>query len=106
MLDIRAQVSQMLRVEEDHLFEVELEDIAVTPSVHEKIDKAVSEGWTKMPGGDTAMTDWRQHAVVPCKTFWIEGTRELVFYLLLGSQPRIVVVPENGWKIRDDVSIN
>jgi hypothetical protein len=43
---------------------------------------------------------------IPCKGFWVENTKDLVLYVLNGNQSKAIVVPKNGWMIRDSITIN
>jgi hypothetical protein len=40
------------------------------------------------------------------KGFWVENTKELVLYVWVGNQSRAIIVPQDGWTIRDDITIN
>jgi hypothetical protein len=43
---------------------------------------------------------------LPCKSFWVEDTKDLVLYVWDGNQSKTIIIPRNGWTIRDDITVH
>ena len=43
---------------------------------------------------------------MPCRGYWVEDTRELVLYLRINSQLKAIVIPNDGWAVREDITLN
>ncbi len=107
MEDVRSDVFEWLKVSQDRLNEIELEDVQLEPVVQKNIYTTIAKmlsldkpseqapGQTMVPIGD-----------ITCKGFWVENTKELVLYVWIGDQSRAIIVPQDGWNLRDDIIIN
>ena len=107
MESIRQQISQWLDVESSNLNEIALEDVRFMPFVQNNIGTAVVQmlsldrGTAKAAGLSTYQTDG-----IPLKGFWVEHTKELVVYLKISNQLKAIVVPHEGWGVREDITLN
>jgi hypothetical protein len=107
MNSVKQQISEWLDVEASRLNEISLEDVRFVPFVQDNIGNAVVQMLTpdgnacRYPGLSTYQTDG-----IPCKGFWVEDTRELVLYIRINSQLKAIVVPNDGWTIREDITLN
>jgi hypothetical protein len=43
---------------------------------------------------------------LPCKSYWIENTKDLVLFIWNDLHSEAIVVPEDGWMIRNDITIH
>jgi len=107
MNSIRQQISQWLEVESNNLNEIALEDVRFMPFVQNNIGTAVvqmlslDQHTARSAGLCTYQTDG-----IPCKGFWVEHTKELVVYLKISNQLKAIVVPHEGWTMREDITLN
>ena len=107
MESVREQISQWLDVETNSLNEIALEDVRFVPLVQDNLGNAfvqmlaLNEPNRRRPGICTYQTGNN-----PCKGFWIEHTKELVLYITVSNQLKAVVVPHDGWQVRDDITLN
>ncbi len=40
------------------------------------------------------------------KSYWVEDTKELVLFIWNVSQAKTIVIPREGWMLRDDITIH
>lgn len=104
---VRSDVFEWLKRHRTSLNEIELEDIKLEPFVQKNIYKTIAQMLcleksdaqdperTMLPIGD-----------ITCKGFWVENTKELVLYVWIGDQSRAIIIPQEGWNLRDDIIIN
>jgi hypothetical protein len=107
MEDVRSDVFEWLKINQDTLNEIELEDIHLEPVVQRNIYKTIA----KMLSLEKPCEQAPEQNMVPigditCKGFWVENTKELVLYVWIGDQSRAIIVPQDGWNLRDDIIIN
>jgi len=107
MEDVRSDGFEWLKVSQDKLNEIELEDVQLEPVVQKNIYKTIANMLCLEKPGE----EFPGQAMVPtgditCKGFWVENTKELVLYVWIGDQSRAIIVPQDGWNIRDDIIIN
>ena len=107
MEDVRSDVFEWLKVSQDRLNEIELEDVQLEPVVQKNIYTTIA----KMLSLDKPSEQDPRQTMVPignitCKGFWVENTKELVLYVWIGDQSRAIIVPQDGWNLRDDIIIN
>ena len=103
---IKEQISEWLNIEQGILNEIEIEDIKFEPFAEKKIDIEVGRLLAFMNLGKKNNTVSRPEERMLCKSFWIETTRELILYIWIGKLPKAIVVPSEGWSIRDDITYN
>jgi len=103
----RQQISQWLKVEQHCLNEIALEDVRFMPTVEDNIGNAVVQMLSlDQKTANSAGLSTYQADAIPCKGFWVEETKELVVYLRICKQLKAIVVPHEGWKVREDVTMN
>ena len=107
MNTVRSDVFDWLEVSHKNLNEIELEDIKLEPLAQKNIYKTIA----KMMSLEKPEDEFSEQPVLPtdditCKGFWVETTRELVLYVWIGDQSRAIIVPQDGWNIREDIIIH
>jgi len=107
METVRSDVFDWLKVSPNNLNEIELEDVRLEPFVQKNIYKTIAQMLSLEKPDDQAPNK----SMVPtgdivCKGFWVENTKELVLYVWIGDQSKAIIVPHEGWNLRDDIVIN
>ncbi len=107
MNTVKSDVVDWLEVSHKNLNEIELEDIKLEPLAQKNIYKTIA----KMMSLEKPVDEFSERSVLPtdditCKGFWVETTRELVLYVWIGDQSRAIIVPQDGWNIREDIIIH
>ncbi|MBW1702139.1 MAG: hypothetical protein JRJ69_16615 [Deltaproteobacteria bacterium] len=107
MSNIKRQISEWLNVAQETLNEIELEDIEFAEFAQQNINNAVAQMLSLnnniILSSEQAMPRTKG---IPCKGFWVENTKDLVLYVLNGNQSKAIVVPKQGWMIKDGITIN
>ena len=103
---IKEQISEWLNIEQAILNEIEIEDIKFEPFAEKKIDIEVSRILSMININNKFETPSSHEKRMLCKSFWLETTKELVLYVLIGQLPKAIVVPSEGWSVRDDIIYN
>ena len=103
---IKEQISEWLNIEQGILNEIEIEDIKLEPFAEKKIDIEVGRILALMNMGNRSNNLLSNENHMLCKTFWLETTKDLVLYIWIGQLPKAIVVPSEGWSVRDDVTYN
>lgn len=107
MHSVREKISEWLEVEATRLNEISLEDVRFMPVVQTNIGNAVIRMLSLDPAVQkTVVLPTYETEGIPCKGFWIEDTRELVVYLKVSDQLKAIVVPQDGWRLREDIVLN
>lgn len=104
---IKRQISVLLNVDQNNLNEIELEDIEFAPFAQQNINSVVD----KIASPDYHVNHLIDQAIVkaggiPCKGYWVDKTMDLVLFVSAGNESRAIVVPQNGWMIRDDIVVH
>jgi hypothetical protein len=107
MNTVKSDVFDWLEVSHANLNEIELEDIKLERLTHKNIHKTVAE----MMSLEKPEDEFSERPVLPtdditCKGYWVENTIELVLYVWIGDQSRAIIVPQDGWNIREDIIIH
>ena len=107
MNTVKSDVFDWLEVSHKNLNEIELEDIKLEPLAQKNIYKTIA----KMMSLEKPEDGFSERPVLPtdditCKGFWVETTRELVLYVWIGDQSRAIIVPQDGWNIREDIIVH
>ena len=107
MNTVKSDVFDWLEVSHKNLNEIELEDIKLEPLAQKNIYKTIA----KMMSLEKPEDEFSEQPVLPtdditCKGYWVESTRELVLYVWIGDQSRAIIVPQDGWNIREDIIIH
>lgn len=108
MSHIKQQISEWFNVDRDCLNEIEIEDVEFAEFAQQNINRAVAQMLSfdsniNPCGGQSVPRTGRG---IPCKGFWVEDSKDLILYVLNGNQSRAIVVPQNGWMIKDDITFN
>lgn len=104
---VKSDVVDWLKISQNNLNEIELEDIKLEPSAQKNIHKAIAKMMSlEKPGNEFVERPVLPKDDITCKGFWVENTKELVLYVWIGDQSKAIIVPQNGWDIRDDIVIN
>jgi hypothetical protein len=103
---IKEQISEWLNIEQGILNEIEIEDIKFEAFAEKDIDIEVGRILALMKLGNKKNSILPREERMLCKSFWIEPTKDLVLYIWIGQLPRAIVVPSEGWSIRDDITYN
>jgi len=104
---LKSDVFEWLKLSQNRLNEIELEDIQLEPFVQKNIYKTIAQ----MLSLEKPVDQGLEQSMIPtgditCKGFWVENTKELVLYVWIGDQSRAIIVPQDGWNLRDDIIIN
>ena len=107
MDNINPDVFEWLKVGQNGLNEIELEDVKLEPAIQKNVYKTIAQ----MLSLEKPDEQSKEPALLPigditCKGFWVEHTKELVLYIWIGDQSKAIIVPQNGWNIRDNIIIN
>jgi len=107
MTQIKQRICEWLNVEQNSLNEISLEDIEFAEleeqSINEEVSQMVSSVDSRVAVSESKPV---QQESVPCRSYWIEDTKELVLYLWSGDQSKAIIVPRDGWTIREDITIH
>lgn len=103
----KSTVFDWLKTTDSELNEIELEDIQLDSVVQQNIYKTIAQMLAlEKSDGQAPIRGMLPVGDISCKGFWIENTKELVLYVWVGDQSRAIVVPQDGWGIREDITIN
>ena len=107
MTSVKQRLSKWLNLEQKNLNEISLEDIEFMEVEEQKVNQEVAELLSFSNRGDRCGNkDVPQEDSIPCKSFWVENTRDLVLYVWNGDQSKTIIVPQSGWTIRDDITVH
>ena len=107
MDSIKSDVFDWLKTTQNTLNEIELEDIKLEPLVQQNIYKTIAKMFTlEKPDKEVHLLGMLPIGEISCKGYWVENTKELVLYVWVGDQSRAIIVPRDGWGIREDIVIN
>ena len=107
MTSVKQRLSKWLNLEQKNLNEISLEDIEFMEVEEQKVNQEVAQLLSfSNRGNRCGNKDVSQADSIPCKSFWVEKTRDLVLYVWNGNQSKTIVVPQNGWTIRDDITVH
>ena len=107
MHTVKSDVFDWLEISQKNLNEIELEDIKLEPLVQKNIYKTIAKMMSlEKPGDECSEQPVLPTDDITCKGYWVETTRELVLYVWIGDQSRAIIVPQDGWNIREDVIIH
>jgi hypothetical protein len=107
LMSIKKQLSESLHIEPNHLNEISLDDIVIAEAVRHNIRDALTDLMLYSSlKPDIKIESKPNAAPLPCKSFWIENTKDLVLYIWNDIHSEAIVVPQDGWMIRDDITIH
>lgn len=106
-MSIKQQLSESLHIEPDYLNEISLDDIVIAEAVRHNIREALTDLmlYSPMPS-DIKIEDGPEATRLPCKSFWIENSKDLVLFIWNDIHSEAIVVPQDGWMIRNDITIH
>jgi len=93
---VKLEVSQWLNLAPEALNEISLTDVEFNPDLR-------FQAASRDPGLGSK-TNRCGHAA--CIGFWISPGRELVLYVLSGTLPEAFVIPDQGWRLRQDITVH
>ena len=106
-MSIKKQLSESLHIEPQSLNEISLDDIIIADAVRHNIREALADLMLYNPMKmDTAIDISREPDHLPCKSYWIENTKDLVLFIWNDLHSEAIVVPQDGWMIRNDITIH
>ena len=105
---IKTYLSQWLQIDDRRLNEISIDDITFSDPARADINRCVApllkgavKGAEPMPIDGPLKGD-----DLPCKSFWVDHTFELVLFVWIGAQAKTVIVESEGWRLRDDISVH
>ena len=103
---IKKQLSTSLEIDQENLNEISMEDVRIAESAKENINRIIADmlldSTPKLgDAGENSKGD-----VLPCISFWIEQTKDLVVFICTENLSEAIIVPENGWDLRSDRTIH
>ena len=107
IVDAKQQISDWIQIDKESLNDISLEDVEVSAYAQENIESATLHMADTNLDEDilenfqTALT-----TPLPCKSYWVEHTRELVLFIWNTRQAKTIVIPEEGWMLRDGITIH
>lgn len=107
MLDVKEQISEWISVDKNCLNDISLEDVEVSDYALQNIDaatkelllQAVDEEMFEPPGADPLDR-------LPCKSYWVEETKELVLFYWNAWQAKTIVIPSEGWMLKPHITVH
>jgi len=106
---IKKQLSSSLEIDQNHLNEISMEDVRIAESAKENINQIIAD---MLFGSTPKLKDAGEESkatpddVVPCISFWVEQTKDLVVFICTDNMSEAIIVPENGWGVRSDRTIH
>jgi hypothetical protein len=107
IMDARQQISDWIQIDKNSLNDISLEDVEVSAYALENIASATLH-MTEAPSGYETPVDLQKSlgTHLACKSYWVEHTRELVLFVWNTHQAKTIVIPEEGWMLRDDITVH
>jgi len=106
-MSIKEQLSESLQIEPHSLNEISLDDIVIAEAVRRNIREALTDLMLVTPMHSDVKMELKPGANrLPCKSFWIENTNDLVLFIWNDIHSEAIVVPQDGWMIRSDITIH
>jgi hypothetical protein len=107
MADVKKRISEWLNLEQKSLNEISLEDIEFGEAEEQNINKEVAKMLSFSKHGNQDENHIMSETDgLPCKSFWVEDTKDLVLYVWDENQSKTILIPQNGWAIRDDITVH
>lgn len=93
---VKLEVSQWLNLAPDALHEISLHDVEFNPDLR----------FQSAPRDAAFPAKARRCGQTACIGFWVNPGRELVLYILSGTLPEAFVIPDQGWRLRQDITVH
>ncbi len=107
IIDAKQQISDWTQIDKNSLNDISLEDVEVSAYARDNIESATFHMADAPPEYDTPEElQTAQGTHLACKSYWVEHTRELVLFIWNTSQAKTIVIPEEGWMLRDDITLH
>ena len=107
IMDAKQQISDWIQIDKNSLNDIALEDVEVSAYAWENIESAALHMMDTPPVEDgPGDLHTRLAAHLSLKSYWVEDTRELVLFIWNHRQAKTIVIPEEGWMLRDDNTIH
>lgn len=106
-MDAKQQISDWIQIDKNSLNDISLEDVEVSAYALENIESAALHMTDTLRDNDIPQN--LQTALGPhlaCKSYWVEHTRELVLFIWNARQAKTIVIPKEGWMLRDDITLH
>jgi hypothetical protein len=107
MCELKKQIGEWIDIDQGRLNEISLEDVQLTDDAQQCIRRAVDGMLAENdPVVQTNASGPEYSHGIPCKGYWVEGTKELVIYIAMQNVWRTIVIPPEAWIIRDDITVH
>jgi len=107
MCDLKKQIGEWVEIDQGRLNEISLEDVQMNQDAQQCIRRAVDGMLAEnQPAVQTGTSGPEYCHGIPCKGYWVEGTKELVIYIAMQNIWRTIVIPPEAWIIRDDITVH
>jgi hypothetical protein len=103
---IKENVGQRLKIAQERINEIAIEDIEIDRDSQLRIYNAFYELAVVTEISGPLLTGGTEPPGVPCTGFWVEGSQDLILYAWNDYQSQTVVVPRTDWSIRSDIVIH
>lgn len=101
---IMEELSQCLQLDLGRIHEIEYEDIEIAPVAQEEISRKISS--MAIQSHAYGHNPYLRHGQMPCRSFWVEKTEELILYIWAGGESKTLIVPREAWTLRRDIRIH
>ena len=103
MLDARQHICDWTKIAKDRLNDISLEDVEVSAHALDNI-----EAMTRQMTGETDCTGAAAILEDPfaVRSYWVETTCELILFFWNAGQARAVVIPAEGWMLKNDITLH
>ena len=107
MTDIKLQISEWINVKQNNLNEISMEDVEFEESTQKNINNTIIEMLSiKNQLIQSAEQIMSNNDGVTCKSFWVENTKALILYIWTDNQSKAIIVPQDSWMIRNDITLH
>lgn len=107
MQRIKNELSRQLNISAGQLNEISLEDVELMDSARHDLHRAVSEMVAfKAFESAAGSAELDSETLMPCTSYWIEGSMDLVLYIWNEFLTKTIIVPQTQWGLRRDITVN
>lgn len=107
MDNIIQKICRNLQLDKSNLNEIEIDDVELTTVAQQNIKDVILQMLSlKNQEQNIPQMSIPSTNGLPCKSFWVENTKELILYVWIGEQSNAIIVPKDFWTIRDDITYN
>ena len=107
MANVKEQICEWLKIKQNSLNEIALEDIKFSEYAQDNINQEVSQ-MISIHDKNKLSIGWQKEMDygIPCKGFWIEDSKDLVLYVWIDNHSKTIIVPSEAWMVRRDIIIH